>query len=79
MPGRSEDAGAGHEGCGNGGLPRQTHLHVTGYRWFDLRDDYSPKPAFGVYRELVAKYSGAAGSADPVRLCAGGEGSLCRP
>jgi len=24
-----------------------------------MRDDYSPKPAFGVYRELVAKYSGA--------------------
>jgi hypothetical protein len=45
--------------CSLASTPRQTHLHVTGYRWFDLRDDYSPKPAFGVYRELVAKYSGA--------------------
>jgi hypothetical protein len=48
--------------------------HVTGLRWFDLRDadssnpslesqyglmrsDYAPKPAFGVYRTLVARLS----------------------
>lgn len=47
--------------------------HVTGYRWFDLRDadsssssfesqygimrdDYSPKPAFAVYGQLVAEF-----------------------
>ena len=49
-------------------------LHVTDYRWFDLRDhrtastnfqhhygllrdDYSPKPAYGAYRRLVAALS----------------------
>jgi hypothetical protein len=38
-----------------------------------LRDDYSPKPAFGVYRELIAKYGGesqVAGRRSQVRVVA---------
>lgn len=57
----------------------RTTYGVTDYRWFDLRDadsdggfemqygitrdDYSPKPAFGVLRELVASLGRAQGTA----------------